>query len=69
MIPREKKVTDYYAVEHITEYVPNVVQQKVVDYVQQERRVVESVPVERVQNVTTMQAVQRQVVHQPVEQT
>jgi hypothetical protein len=32
-IPKEKKVTDYYAVEYQTEYVPQVHHDKVVEYI------------------------------------
>lgn len=37
MVPVERTVQDYYAVEYQTEYVPRVVTDKVVDFVQQER--------------------------------
>jgi len=37
MVPVEKTVQDYYAVETQVQYVPRVVEEKVVDYIQQER--------------------------------
>lgn len=36
-VPVERLVQDYYAVEYQTEYVPRVIEEKVVDYVQQEK--------------------------------
>jgi Epiplasmin protein len=48
-VPVERMVQDYYAVEYQTEYVPRVVEEKVIDYVQQERHMerVQYVPYER----------------------
>jgi hypothetical protein len=48
-IPIEKAVTDFYAVEYLTEYVPQNFTERVVDYVQQEtiNEVVNYRPVER----------------------
>lgn len=48
-VPVERVVQDYYAVEYQTEYVPRVVEEKVIDYVQQEKvfERVEYVPYER----------------------
>lgn len=37
VVPVEKTVQDFYAVEYQTEYVPRVVEEKVVDYIQQEK--------------------------------
>jgi hypothetical protein len=36
-VPVERLVQDYYAVEYQTEYVPRVIEEKVIDYVQQEK--------------------------------
>ena len=49
MIPIEKAVTDFYAVEYLTEFVPQNYTERVLDYVQQEtiNEVVSYVPVER----------------------
>mgnify|MGYP000909676432 FL=1 len=49
VIPVEKTVQDYYAVEYQTEYVPRVVEEKVIDYIQQEkvRERVQYLPYER----------------------
>lgn len=37
-VPREVVTTDYYAVEHIRSYVPQVIPEKYVDYVAVERK-------------------------------
>ncbi|KAM3135363.1 hypothetical protein pb186bvf_012521 [Paramecium bursaria] len=55
-VPREKKITDYYAVEYITEHIPQVIQEKYIEYV----------PVETVKERTEYQAVTKQsVIQQP----
>jgi len=36
-VPVERLVQDYYAVEYQTEYVPRIIEEKVIDYVQQEK--------------------------------
>jgi hypothetical protein len=48
-IPRERYVTDYYAVEYQTEYIPQVSYDKVVEYMPVDRyqERVEYYPVER----------------------
>lgn len=56
-IPREKKITDYYTIEHQVEYIPQVYQDKYIDYV----------PTERVLERVEYQAVEKQLVHQPVQ--
>jgi hypothetical protein len=58
-VPREKKVVDHYAIEYQTEYVPQAFQDRYVEYIPQER------VVERVE----YKAVERQVVHQPQQET
>jgi hypothetical protein len=54
-VAREKKVVDHYAVEYQTEYIPQVFQDRYIEYV----------PVERVVERVEYKAVQRQIVHQP----
>ncbi|CAK62403.1 unnamed protein product (macronuclear) [Paramecium tetraurelia] len=56
-VPRERYVTDYYAVEYQTEYVPQVFQEKFTEYV----------PVDRYQERVEYYPVERQVVHQQVQ--
>jgi hypothetical protein len=36
-VPVERLVQDYYAVEYQTEFVPRIIEEKVIDYVQQEK--------------------------------
>lgn len=36
-VPKEKKVTDYYAIEYQTEYIPQVYQDKYIEYIPTER--------------------------------
>ncbi len=48
-VPKEKVVTDYYPVEYETEYIPQVTYDKVI----------EQVPVERLQQRVEYQAVER----------
>jgi hypothetical protein len=57
-VPRERRVTDYYAVEYQTEYIPQVYQDKYTEYV----------PVERYQERVEYYPVERQLVHQPTVQ-
>lgn len=37
MVPVEKKVTDYYAVEHVVDYVPKEIEETVVEYIPEEK--------------------------------
>lgn len=36
-VPIERVIQDYYAVEYQTEYIPRIIEETVVDYVQQEK--------------------------------
>ncbi|CAD8197249.1 unnamed protein product [Paramecium octaurelia] len=57
-VPRERKITDYYAVEYVTEHIPQVIQEKYIEYV----------PVETIKERTEYQAVTRQsVIQQPID--
>ncbi|CAD8064410.1 unnamed protein product [Paramecium sonneborni] len=57
-VPRERKVSDYYAIQYQTEYIPQVFQEKSIEYV----------PVERYQERVEYHTVERQVVQQQVMQ-
>ncbi|CAK62203.1 unnamed protein product (macronuclear) [Paramecium tetraurelia] len=57
-VPRERKITDYYAVEYVTEHIPQVIQEKYIEYV----------PVETIKERTEYQAVTKQsVVQAPID--
>lgn len=56
-VPIERVIQDYYAVEYQTEYIPRVIEERVVDYVQQEKTF------ERVQYLP----VETQIIHYPEE--
>ncbi|CAK70881.1 unnamed protein product (macronuclear) [Paramecium tetraurelia] len=57
-VPRERKITDYYAVEYVTEHIPQVIQEKYIEYV----------PVETIKERTEYQAVTKQsVIQAPVD--
>jgi hypothetical protein len=47
-MPRERKVTDYYAVEYQTEYIPQVFQEKYTGSLSNKLLFLEYMPVERV---------------------
>lgn len=48
-VPRERRITDYYAIEHQTNYVPQTIPEKKIEYVPVETVTerVEYIPVER----------------------
>ncbi|CAD8143037.1 unnamed protein product [Paramecium pentaurelia] len=57
-VPRERKITDYYAVEYVTEHIPQVIQEKYIEYV----------PVETIKERTEYQAVTKQsVIQTPID--
>jgi hypothetical protein len=47
-VPIERLIQDYYAVEYQTEYIPRIIEEKVIDYIQQEKtwERVQYIPVE-----------------------
>ena len=49
VVPREVTTTDYYAVEHVRQYVPQIIPEKCIDYVPVEHKNIkyEYIPVER----------------------
>lgn len=37
LVPVEKKITDYYAVEHVVDYIPKEIEETVIEMVPQEK--------------------------------